>query len=223
MTLTAVVTEEGIAVVESPATTEAAPATVETPVFQPGDRVRVSDEALDGSGYTARNARGTTGVLDFYDTYSGWFVRPDDGGYGNYVAPAFLTHLTPEELLQEQVTTLTAQLELAARDLESARTLRTQQANEFEAWKANLQEVALEAAEDNELCRIFDQVMERVGLEGREREITLHVEFSGTVEFTTTATSRANARDEIDTASLLQYMADHHYYVSFEWDTEVDD
>ena len=191
------------------------------PEFQPGDTVRVSDAAVGSRGYSS-GARGQVGKLDFFDSYDGWYVRPQDGGYGDYVAAEHLTKLSETEVLQAEVTRLTDLLAVSRQAIEDTRSLMRQQFDQFEAWKANLQQVAFEAAERNDLCGVFDQVMEEVGLEGREREIEVRVTFEGSTYVTVMATSVDNARDEITESVLLEAMKDQPYRVSMTYDTDTE-
>lgn len=200
-------------------TDESAPAGT----FEPGDRVRIaSDRALSVAGYAVNSsALGKAGVLDFLDPYSGWYVRPSDGTYGQYVDPQYLTKLTEVDLLREELAKVTAERDAAQESSTGARDLLNRQAAEFEAWKANLQEVALKAALDNEMCGVFDRVMEEVGLEGRERTISLRVEFSGAVYLEIEASSRLAARDQISSSEIRDAIA-NGYVPDFDWSVEDD-
>jgi len=193
------------------------------PELQPGDTVRVSDVAVDSRGYNVPNTlRGQLGTLDFHD-YAGWFVRPLDGGYGEYVAAEHLTKLSETDVLQAEVTRLTDQLAVSRQAIEDTRSLMRQQFEQFEAWKANLQAVALQAAEDNDMCRVFDRVMEEVGLEGREREITVRVTFDGYTDITVMATSYEAARDQITDDDVVQTLVDFPYRRHLDWTADEEE
>jgi ribosomal protein L21E len=175
--------------------------------FDVGDAVVISEEARESDGTPVPSAAygqvGTVEDASYLDRY-GYAVRYDDPEWGtrsNFVDPKFLRHLTPEEQATRELETAQTQARTAEESL--SRTIR-----EHEEWKTRLVEIAYEAAEENDLCRVFDETMEKIGLPGREREFTMSVEFSGTVYVTVTAHSKDEAREQIDRAAIIEAIAD---------------
>jgi hypothetical protein len=189
--------------------------------FDVGDAVVISEEARESDGTPVPSAAygqvGTVEDASYLDRY-GYAVRYDDPEWGtrsNFVDPKFLRHLTPEEQATRELESLRAELNTARAELETAQTqARTAEESlsrtirEHEEWKTRLVEIAYEAAEENDLCRVFDETMEKIGLPGREREFTMSVEFSGTVYVTVTAHSKDEAREQIDRAAIIEAIAD---------------
>lgn len=83
-------------------------------------------------------------------------------------------------------------LEIVAHDL-------AEQVEKHEEWKDRAQTTLHEAANEHDLCPIFDDVMEQIGLERRIREYDVEVEVSLTVILTAvTATSEKAAHEVVD-------------------------
>lgn len=223
-------------VTEVPETGSTIVEATETPAFHAGEHVNVSEVAVDGRGYSSGSVRGTVAVLDFFDSYEGWYVRPIDGAYGAYVDVSHLTHVSEADMLRATIATLESNLATAQQqrtEALDALTLSRQQSRDalartlegFETWKQNLQAVAYEAAQENSLCQVFDDVMERVGLEGRERAIDVSVDFNGSTTITVHATSTQRARDMIDRDSILDRIRNGSAYGASidDWTTDLDD
>lgn len=207
---------------------------IETPAvtFEVGDKVRIADSARTAfDGHVDPRAFGQIGELVSGPYSEGWEVSYDTTTtYSgprtdtNYIGPDYLTKLTEVDLLREELAKVTVERDAAQESSTGARDLLNRQAAEFEAWKANLQEVALTAAIDNDMCGVFDRVMEKVGLEGREREFTFRVNLDSYVYVSVTATSMANARDGINESVIRDRINERTYNLSIDdWSIDEDD
>jgi hypothetical protein len=89
----------------------------------------------------------------------------------------------------------------------------------------NLVDSAHEWADDNDLCQKFDQFMESQGLPGREREFTVSVSVSLTVnvDLPVTARSEQAARDEQFCISDLENLAAERVSRDGVYAVDVDD
>lgn len=76
----------------------------------------------------------------------------------------------------------------------------------FEAWKRETNALAIDYANDNELCSVFDEFMESVGLEPRVRERDYSVEIQVTYRTTVGVTAEsADDAAELVANNLLGY------------------
>jgi hypothetical protein len=187
------------------------------PALRPGDLVRVSEDALDGSGYSSGNVRGKVAKLDFLDDYSGWFVRPSDNGSAAYVLARYLTRVTEADVLREQVESLTAKLATAvdrgATALES-----------LDSFRLKVRETAEGAAEDNsDLYEPLSGLLEALGLDPLEQDFDVQVSFRGSYTVSIRAASEDAAREDVSARTIVDYIADNRDpYVIDDYETEVE-
>lgn len=186
---------------------EAAVETSTTPVvFGIGDRVRIADRANDGTGYgVPSDIQGQVGVLQSLDSYYGWAVKMDSTGRTYYVGPQYLTKVSDAEVkLLDQIARLTGEVETltAARDT---------QAKALDTFKLTVRNTLVRKAENtyNGDEETYDDLLSDFGLEGRERDFEISVEFRGSYTTTITATSLNDAYDIAGSKdAVVEYLAD---------------
>lgn len=179
----------------------------EVTALKSGDMVRVS--------VSSPVLAGRIGVLDQYDIYEGWLVRPTDGGIPEYVRTRDLTPVTTTE---DKVSELVAQLATAMSERDAART----QLYEF---KVRVREVLGQYAQDDtDLYEPFNEVLETLGLEELEQDFDVSVSFRGSYNTTVRATSESNAREQISNSAIGQYIVetDNPAYIIDDFETEVE-
>lgn len=98
---------------------------------------------------------------------------------------------------------VTRTIELEGRVAQLTRTME-QEKNNFEAWKRRATEIAHEFADRHNLCSVFDDVMEEIGLEPRTREWDVNISVTLTVRTRVTARNAEEARENEIDAQLVR-------------------
>ena len=189
----------------SEAVTETAPV-----VLMAGDRVKVATgNVYDATGSFVRSSiLGKVGKLDFLDSYSGWYVRPEDGSLSAYVGAQFLTKVDEASELRAEVEKLTAEVARLT-------TARDAQATALAAFKNSTRIVLVREAEESASYGTddtnYDSLLSELDLDGRERDFDLRVNFEGSFDVTITATSLDAAIGEAsDYDYVREYVRDNN-------------
>lgn len=177
----------------------------ETTLFA-GDRVKVATNAFDGAGYAVPSRiLGSVGKLDFLDGYSGWYVLPEDGRTGAYVAAQYLTKFTETDELRGQVEKLTA-------EVAKLTVARDEQTVALDQFKTAVRNALVDKAESSytDDAEPFDDLLATLDLEPRVRDFNVRVDLEGSFYTTIEATSLDEALSKAqDYGFVREYIAEN--------------
>ena len=125
------------------------------------------------------------------------------GWFGQYVSPVYEA--------QRVVVQLEAEREKCA-ILERA---QGESVRKHQEWIENLNDLAIEWADDDSLCEQFDRFMEENGLRGRARDQEVEVTVTATMPATVRGVSQRDAVERIDSDDIREHISGHLSYLDF--------
>lgn len=110
-------------------------------------------------------------------------------------------------------------VELAAERDRSAALERAQgeSVRKHQEWIEELNDRAIEWADDNSLCEQFDRFMEENGLRGRERDQEVEVTVTATMTVTVRGVSQRDAEERIVSDDIREHISGNLSYLDFDY------
>ncbi|BBE49256.1 hypothetical protein ACMHYT_30185 [Rhodococcus qingshengii] len=125
----------------------------------------------------------------------------------------FGQYVSPVHEAQRVVVQLEAEREKCA-VLERA---QGESVRKHQEWIENLNDLAIEWADDNSLCEQFDRFMEENGLRGRERDQEVEVTVTATMTVAVRGVSQRDAEERIDSDDIREHISGHLSYLDFDY------
>ncbi|MCW2295356.1 hypothetical protein [Rhodococcus erythropolis] len=125
--------------------------------------------------------------------------------FGQYVSPV------------HEAQRVVAQLEAEREKCAVLERAQAESVRKHQEWIENLNDLAIEWADDNSLCEQFDRFMEENGLRGRERDQEVEVTVTATMTVTVRGVSQRDAEERIDSDDIREHLSGHLSYLDFDY------